>query len=533
MVTSLRSYLSTEDFRARLANIERRMKDLYRFWQVHAPHYTDHGETHCKTVERNLDELIPDELKNEINEYEIFLLLSGVYLHDVGIMCASTSEEENEEIRKTHHKRSEEFIIDNVKDTLNGPERYVVGRIAFAHRDSVPLDDVILERTIRHETLGNKQVRVRYLAGLLRLADSCDLCHTRTTEEIATVGKLSEEASFHHALHQRVSGISFDTKEKTIYIDLNIASEEEKSICQKYLVAKLQKSLDTLKDHLIRNGIVYIGVSPRFTTTSTLTTKLSVPKGMETAEEAAITAQARWGRTAEAAPLIRLAYTFYSDNKPKEGLKYCNDALKLAPRNPLAWFIKANIHAQLLELKEACRCYDKVAKFGSDDPFYNTDIGHFYGEVMFNYKKSFTFFEKAYQQSPSDIVRTLNYAESLITVDKPQEGYNLATRIWSKTTDIIRRFQSEILRVISLFFLGEEQKALQELEKFFYFVKGCYSLINEKNEWVYNKIRKYIHDSSLDKYAKDFLTELIDLAEGKISVDDFEKELDKFTKRKP
>lgn len=533
MVTSLRSHLSTEDFRERLANIERRMKDLYRFWQVHAPHYTDHGETHCKAVEKNLDELIPDELKNEVNEYEIFLLLSSVYLHDVGIMCAVTNEEENEEIRKNHHKRSEEFIINNVKDVLLGPERYVVGRIAFAHRDFVSLEDVILERTIRHSTLGNKQVRVRYLAGLLRLADSCDLCHTRTTEDITTIGKLSEEASFHHALHERVSGITFDTKEKTIYLDLNIASHEEKGICEKYLVANLQKSLASVKDHLIRNGIVYIGVTPRFTIASTFTTKLTVPKKMKAVEETATTARAQWTRAIESDRLIRKAHALSGENKYKESLKYCRDALKLAPKNPFVWLIKARNHAQLSELKGACRSYDKAAEFGSDNPFYNSDIGHFYGEVMLDYKKSITFFEKAYQQSPSDIVRTLNYAEALITVDKPQEAYNLATRIWSKTTDIVRRFHSGTIRVISLFFLGDQKKGLQELEEFFYFVKGCYSLIKENNEWVYNKIRKYVHDSSLDKHVKDLLTKLIDLAEAKISVDDFEKELDKFTKAKP
>jgi len=531
MVTSLRSHLSTEDFRERLAIIERRMKDLYRFWQVHAPHYTDHGETHYKTVEKNLDELIPDELKNEINEYEIFLLLSGVYLHDVGIMCALTNEEENEAIRKNHHKRSEEFIINNVKDVLLGPERYVVGKIAFAHRDFVPLEDVILERTIRHSTLGNKQVRVRYLAGLLRLADSCDLCHTRTIEDITTVSKLSEEASFHHALHERVSGIIFDTKEKTIYLDLNIASDEEKGICEKYIVANLQKCLASVKDHLIRNGIVYIGVTPRFTITGTLTTKLTVPEKTKAVEET-VSARAHWMVAIESDRLVRKANALSGEKKYEESLKYCRDALKLAPKNPFTWLIKARNHAGLLELKEARRSYDKVAELGSDDPFYNADIGHFYGEVMLDYKKSFTFFEKAYQQSPSDIVITLNCAESLITVDKPQEAYNLATRIWSKTTDIVRRFHSGTIRVISLFFLEDQKKGLQELKEFFYFVKGCHSVIKEKNEWVYNKIRKYVHDSSLDKHVKGLLTKLIDLAEGKISVGDFEKELDKFTKAK-
>lgn len=525
MVVSLRSFLSTEDFRQRLANIEGRMKDFYRFWQVHAPHYTDHGETHCKTVEMNLDELIPDDLKNEINEYEIFLLLSSVYLHDIGIMCAITSQEENEEIRKNHHKRSEQFITNKMKDLLNGPERYTVGKISFAHRDFVPLDDIVQVRTIRHDTLGNKQVRVRYLAGLLRLADSCDLCYTRTTENLVAVGKLPEEASFHHALLERVSGISFDTKEKTIFLDLNIASNGEKAICQKYLVDELQRSLDSVKDHLIRNDLVYIGVSPRFTKTNTLTIKLSVPKKVK---RPVVTAHIPF---AETDTLVRNAHALYMDKKYEESLKQCDKALNINPKHPFAWLVRARSHAELGELVKACESYDRAAEFGSDTSFFNSDIGHFYGEIMLDYEKSFGFFEKAYQQAPNSIVGTLNYAESLITVDKAQEAYNLATRIWNETTDIVRRSQSWTIRIVSLFFLEDPQKALNELKGLFLFYKTGSSLISEKNEWTYNKIRNYTMQSSLSNDVKNLLSALIDFIEDKISFDDFEQKLNNFPKK--
>jgi tetratricopeptide (TPR) repeat protein len=493
---------------------------------VHSPHYTDHGETHCKTVEKNLDELIPDDIKSELNEYEIFLLLSSVYLHDVGIMCATTSVEENEEIRRNHHKRSEQFIIDNMKDLLNGPERDAVGKISLAHRDEVSLDDIMMERTIRHSLLGNKKVRVRFLAALLRLADSCDLCHTRTTEDIVSLGKLSKEASFHHALHERVSGISFDTEEKTIFVDLSIASDGEKAICQKYLINKLQESLNSVKDHLVKNGIVYVEVVPRFTKTATLSTKLSVPKKMEEAIGSIVTAKIP---ISKAYKMFNKADALYNKKEYERSLKYIEKALKIAPSDPFAWLRKGRSQAELGKLKEASRSYDNAARFGSEDLFFNLNAGHFFGEIMLDYEKSLSFFKKAYEQDPRNQSAALDYAEALITVDKAQEAYNLATRVWNTTTNIVTRFYSWTIRVISLFFLGE-QKALTELEGFFYYYKST-SLLREKNEWVYNKIRKYINQSSLDNNVKGLLNAVLDLIEGKIPTSEFEQRLNAFPKK--
>lgn len=528
MVVSVRSHLSTDDFRIRLANTEIRMKDFYRFWQVHSPHYTDHGETHCKTVEKNLDELIPDDIKSELNEYEIFLLLSSVYLHDVGIMCATTSGEKNEEIRRNHHKRSEQFIIENMKDLLSGPERDAVGKISLAHRDEIPLDDIVMERTIRHSLLGNKQVRMRFLAALLRLADSCDLCHTRTTEDIASLGKLSPEASFHHALHERVSGILFDTKEKTIFLDLNIAFDEEKSICQKHLVDSLQRSLNSVKDQLVKNGIVYVEVVPRFTKTATLTTKLSAPKKMEEAIGSFVTGKLPIPKTARA---LRQGDTLYHKKEYEKSLGYCKKALKIDKTNPFAWFMKGRNEAELGKLKEASSSYENAAKFSHENPFFTSNAGHFFGEIMLDYEKSVSLYKKAYQQDPRNVLATLNLAESLITVGEAQEAYNLATRVWNTTTEILRRFHSWTIRVISLFFLGEQQKALIELEDFIHYYKASSSLIREKNEWVYNKIRKYATQSLLDSNVKGLLNAVIDLAEGKIPISEFEQKVKEFPKK--
>ena len=65
----LRQLIVTQDFNNRLKCLNDKIKDNFRFWQAHSPHFTDHGETHCEALERNLDELIPENVKSTFNEY--------------------------------------------------------------------------------------------------------------------------------------------------------------------------------------------------------------------------------------------------------------------------------------------------------------------------------------------------------------------------------------------------------------------------------------------------------------------------------
>ncbi len=59
MAEDFSSFLRNSDLQRRLGSIEERVRNEYlRFWQIHAPHYTDHGENHCNTIIMNLQELL-------------------------------------------------------------------------------------------------------------------------------------------------------------------------------------------------------------------------------------------------------------------------------------------------------------------------------------------------------------------------------------------------------------------------------------------------------------------------------------------
>ena len=48
--------------------------------------FTSHGIRHYKRVEARLNEIIPESIKSDLKEAEIFRLLSGVWFHDAGML---------------------------------------------------------------------------------------------------------------------------------------------------------------------------------------------------------------------------------------------------------------------------------------------------------------------------------------------------------------------------------------------------------------------------------------------------------------
>lgn len=90
------------------------------------PDYTEHGIRHSERILDILNLILSDNLKEELNEYEIFFLVSAAYFHDIGMVnfpeIATNSKITNNtiaiatEIRENHHVRSELFVTKNFGD---------------------------------------------------------------------------------------------------------------------------------------------------------------------------------------------------------------------------------------------------------------------------------------------------------------------------------------------------------------------------------------------------------------------------------
>jgi hypothetical protein len=104
------------------------------------PYYTLHDFNHSEQVERNLDELIPDEVKHSLNAEEIYFLIVSAWLHDWGMI--GQHDEEPESIRDNHHERTEEFFLERWAHIpeLNHAQATYIGRISKGHRKVNLLD---------------------------------------------------------------------------------------------------------------------------------------------------------------------------------------------------------------------------------------------------------------------------------------------------------------------------------------------------------------------------------------------------------
>jgi len=80
MAKILRSFVKDTYLRSRLDVLENEMEKFLGYWQAHAPHFTDHGKRHCEGIEGFIDELLPNQVKKELDEYEIFLLICGILM---------------------------------------------------------------------------------------------------------------------------------------------------------------------------------------------------------------------------------------------------------------------------------------------------------------------------------------------------------------------------------------------------------------------------------------------------------------------
>jgi HD superfamily phosphodiesterase len=135
-----------EDLVHSLKLIKRRAEPLLAKIVETFPEYTIHDIRHSEKVLENLDEIIPDPLKEELNAYELYFIKIAAYLHDIGMVDFPELKEELKEfdereqianqIRESHHLRSEKFIV-NRYETLAIEDPYqadIIGRICRGHR---------------------------------------------------------------------------------------------------------------------------------------------------------------------------------------------------------------------------------------------------------------------------------------------------------------------------------------------------------------------------------------------------------------
>ena len=258
-MVELRELLVSDDYSSRFNKIEEEIKKVISKSRIIFGSYTGHDETHLINVENYVNDIIPDNIKSNLSQEEIFCLLCGIWFHDIGMIpfdneyfdFESMSKEEREEfrtnVRKDHNIRSGSYIL-NHKDffKFSDLEAKAIGKIAKGHRNI----DLSKYETI----LSDSEIRIRSLAAILRLADECDVAQNRESilSQEGIDAKTKEEHFRRHKLIKKV----FVSHEKNKLI-LNCYIYENDDI--KILLStknKIQKELNEIIPFLTDLNII-------------------------------------------------------------------------------------------------------------------------------------------------------------------------------------------------------------------------------------------------------------------------------------
>ena len=175
---------------------------------------TDHGPQHISTVIARASQL-SDSGKCHLTNYEVFLLLAAIHLHDVGNIHG-----------RTGHQLKASDVADWLGPSLSRDTivRRTIMQIASAHTTGESPDKDTIGRLAPELHILNNRVRQRLLAAVLRFADELADDRPRASRYLhETRGVPRSSEVFHgfaYALHSVVIGHA--TREIELHFELDI-----------------------------------------------------------------------------------------------------------------------------------------------------------------------------------------------------------------------------------------------------------------------------------------------------------------------
>ena len=244
------------ELHARFTNCVLSIQQLLNGYQRVFPDFTDHTVLHSMTVIDFCNRLIGGQIAR-LNQDEIFSLLMGCYLHDVGMgvsnrdLAAFTRElgvvcpeaqDAGDLIRQFHHEFSGLFIRKYAEffELPSAAHLRAVVQIARGHRKTDLLDEHEFRPALRVPN-GNT-ICLPYLAALVRLADEIDVTAARNLGMLYSLDKLRAERDIvEHRKHLAVRDLRITDDAFTLLID-----DADPHITEQIhsMAAKMQATLD-------------------------------------------------------------------------------------------------------------------------------------------------------------------------------------------------------------------------------------------------------------------------------------------------
>jgi hypothetical protein len=208
--------IQNENLKKSAENVQRYCQKLLRYIpasdDIYFRFFTDHTPSHSQTILKILKEL------------EYYLLYTAAYAHDIGMLPQKTNgeyedytkQEVVEKARKEHSVRSAEHIKKNWREMgiLERTHSVHLAEICKAHSSKVDINTIPekAECVIDDEKV---EIRWKFLAALIRLADALDADHNRIPPEFITKdAKLSEKTVREYLKHESVQKVTVSHRDK-------------------------------------------------------------------------------------------------------------------------------------------------------------------------------------------------------------------------------------------------------------------------------------------------------------------------------
>ena len=245
---------------SKLNNIKKLMCNIAGKTKIYFPTYTNHGTDHLKNVEKYVNQMVNDKIKQNLTPDEIFFLLCAVWLHDVGMvpkddeellffksLTQDGREEFSDNVRDRHHVRSDNYIKENHKKLgITKLEAKIIGQIAKGHR----LIELSNFEDINYDGVN---INIARLAAILRLSDECDVSKDRESS-LSPIDVDVKTRKEYYRKHDLVDHVWFDHENGIIFISCMIENKDDYEPLNK-VKEEIETKLKETKDYLHEFGI--------------------------------------------------------------------------------------------------------------------------------------------------------------------------------------------------------------------------------------------------------------------------------------
>ncbi len=243
--------------------------------------FTDHGINHSNRMLDCINKFIENcNQEEQLNEYECFVLIAAIYLHDIGIQETKVEILENfaqeyglefdkntnkpNFVRNNHHLIST-FLINKDINSDQKPLAYVgdpeLGRYVALVVKSHGIDFSNDKQTYKKYIYQELYVRVDLISVLLCLADCFDCDKRRIDSKKFTYTELPNISRLHWLKHLYVRGINFHNNTILISYSFPNITDAEKILYQNYFCKETEFWINNIKNNhlslLNSNGFVF------------------------------------------------------------------------------------------------------------------------------------------------------------------------------------------------------------------------------------------------------------------------------------